>query len=678
MIGLLFVKHICEIKWNKSLFEKTLILPESTKELIRALINGRREKEAATQHDSTADKGSGLVWLLHGGPGTGKTVAVESIAEVAELPVYQMNCADIGTVPQVVEDHLSYLFYIGNTWRCILLLDEADVFLEERSKTDLQRSALVSVFLRALEYYNGILILTTRRIVTFDEAVKSRVQLALLFPPLGPQERKKVWRNFLRLVQKEDEVEQNLGKLAEIAMNGRQIRDTFKTALQLALQEKKSLAYSHIETALKGVAHSEYAKDAHENDEEERASATLVNSDAPDMEVTSFSMYDYQKSLMESPGDNNTDVESIVSTDDISQAETIASMVAYQQAATDIIKEALMGDDELSETYQEALERVGRDRFLRNNCKLLQRLSKDLKTSPLLPSEHMAIRFLGGHRGSQLICTAICHDLAGVEIGHQKQLQLDPNEDKKTMLNRFLDNMDSAEQSGGFDMTQVLPKYENDNDDATGSDDEGDKDFEEHGIETLEATVKFLVSGPPFQVYKQRLREWLHPPLLAHVSKQYGAQHTGFSPKDIASVSELTNPTDTTNVLTTGDTSFHHGDHHCNRAGCRLSEVQEAASSILPAEKDESGHFLSLKKLQGINTSLQAEHTTHDPVFSLSLPLLVDKILQKLPLPVMEPAVPRGMVRVYWDSVRCNAQSRRQYTDTCTSVAIACLTTMSN
>jgi len=649
------VKNICEIKWNKSLFEKTLILPESTKDLVRALLNNRREEEAATQHDSLANEGEGLVWLLHGGPGTGKTVAVESIAEIAELPIYQMNCADLGTEPQAVEDHLSSLFYIGNTWRCIVLLEEADVFLEERSKTDLQRSTLVSVFLRALEYYNGILILTTCRIENFDEAIKFRAQLSLHFPPLGPQEREKVWRNFLRFVQKEEEVEQNLGRLAEIAMNGRQIRNTFKTALQIALQEKKRLAYSHIEMAWKSVAHSEYAKDVHENDEEERASVTLVNSDAPDMEVASFSMYDYQKSLVESPGDNNTDVESILSMDDISQAETIASMVAYQQAATDIIKGALMGDDELSEIYQEALERVGRDRFLRNNCKLLQRLSKDLKTSPLLPSEHMAIRFLGGHRGSQLICTAICHDLAGVEIGHQRQLQLDPNEDKKTMLNRFLDNMDSAEQSGVFDMMQVLPKYEDDGD-AVGSDDEGDKDFEEHGIETLEATVKFLVSGPPFQVYKQRLREWLHPPLLTHGSKQDGAPHTGFLSKNTFSVPELTNPTDATNVLIAGDTCFHHTDRHFNRAGCTLPDVQEAAPSTLAGEKDESDHFLSLKKRQGINTSLQPEHTTHDPVFSLSLPLLVDKILQKLPLPVTEPAVPRGMVRVYWDSVRCNAQ----------------------
>ena len=46
----------------------------------------------------------------------------------------------------------------------VVLLDEADVFLEERDVKDLNRNALVSVFLRALEYYDGILILTSNRV----------------------------------------------------------------------------------------------------------------------------------------------------------------------------------------------------------------------------------------------------------------------------------------------------------------------------------------------------------------------------------------------------------------------------------------------------------------------------------------------------------------------------------
>lgn len=48
-------------------------------------------------------------------------------------------------------------------FRLVVLLDECEVFMEERVPADLRRNALVSVFLRALEYYDGILILTSNR-----------------------------------------------------------------------------------------------------------------------------------------------------------------------------------------------------------------------------------------------------------------------------------------------------------------------------------------------------------------------------------------------------------------------------------------------------------------------------------------------------------------------------------
>jgi hypothetical protein len=57
-----------------------------------------------------------------------------------------------------------------------VLLDEANVFMEQRSLDDLQRNVLISVFLRLLEYYDGILILTSNRVGTLDETFMSRIQ----------------------------------------------------------------------------------------------------------------------------------------------------------------------------------------------------------------------------------------------------------------------------------------------------------------------------------------------------------------------------------------------------------------------------------------------------------------------------------------------------------------------
>jgi hypothetical protein len=59
----------------------------------------------------------------------------------------------------------------------VLLIDEADVFLEKRTLTDVHRNALVSVFLRLLEYYEGILFLTTNRVATVSIFSLSRSYL---------------------------------------------------------------------------------------------------------------------------------------------------------------------------------------------------------------------------------------------------------------------------------------------------------------------------------------------------------------------------------------------------------------------------------------------------------------------------------------------------------------------
>src|SRR5205814_9228541 len=101
--------------------------------------------------DLVENKGNGLIMLLHGSPGTGKTLTAESVAEVAKKPLYRVTCGDVGTSAETVEKYLESVLILGSIWECVVLLDEADVFLEERQVTDLARNALVSVFLRVLE-----------------------------------------------------------------------------------------------------------------------------------------------------------------------------------------------------------------------------------------------------------------------------------------------------------------------------------------------------------------------------------------------------------------------------------------------------------------------------------------------------------------------------------------------
>lgn len=229
-------------------------------------------------------KGEGLLILLHGGPGTGKTLTAESVAEIAEKPLYRVTCGDIGTDPEEVEKYLDSVLFIGATWNCVVLLDEADVFLEERTKLDLQRNALVSVFLRVLEYYNGILILTSNRIGTFDEAFKSRVQLSLHYPPLTRADRLRVWENFITLLRESDKTQEykdirnRLDSLSQHQLNGRQIRNTINTARQLAQFKNQNLEYKHIYQAIRNVLDFEdYITTLHGGEtDEERAAMTEI------------------------------------------------------------------------------------------------------------------------------------------------------------------------------------------------------------------------------------------------------------------------------------------------------------------------------------------------------------------------------------------------------------------
>jgi hypothetical protein len=76
-------------------------------------------------------------------------------------------------------------------------LDEADVFLEQRADHDIHRNAIVCVFLRTLEYYQGILFLTTNRVGQIDNAIASRIHFKIKSTDLSPEQRRQIWKDFL-------------------------------------------------------------------------------------------------------------------------------------------------------------------------------------------------------------------------------------------------------------------------------------------------------------------------------------------------------------------------------------------------------------------------------------------------------------------------------------------------
>lgn len=136
------VNQLLHVQSRKNAWDRLVLDPEY-KDIVQAMVASYVDKTPGLD-DLVAGKGAGLVALLHGPPGTGKTLTAECVADSFEKPLYQVTCGDIGTNPAHLESRLEEIFDYAVTWGAILLLDEADVFLQERDYLNLQRNALVS------------------------------------------------------------------------------------------------------------------------------------------------------------------------------------------------------------------------------------------------------------------------------------------------------------------------------------------------------------------------------------------------------------------------------------------------------------------------------------------------------------------------------------------------------
>jgi SpoVK/Ycf46/Vps4 family AAA+-type ATPase len=154
------------------------------------------------------------------------------------------------------ERDLKRILRYASTWRAVILLDEADVFLEKRLAQggDSSRNALVAIFLKHLEYFSGMIFLTTNRVDAFDPAMKSRINLALSFEPPGIEMRRQLWLKHLGKIATDDlnlDLEEDIDEFTREKLNGREISYAINTARTLARYEKKALGVEHVQTVLK-------------------------------------------------------------------------------------------------------------------------------------------------------------------------------------------------------------------------------------------------------------------------------------------------------------------------------------------------------------------------------------------------------------------------------------------
>ncbi|KAL3475697.1 P-loop containing nucleoside triphosphate hydrolase protein [Aspergillus californicus] len=247
------VDHIHEANWDENAWQ-SLIIPDKEKLILRSLVTSHSYSQQSPR-DQMQQKGKGLVFLLHGTAGSGKTLTAETAAEVSHRALISTSAGELNkwNSPWSFEFQLKALLRCATTWKAIVLLDEADVFLEARDNNQSKRNGLVAIFLRELEYFSGIVFLTTNRIESFDTAMKSRIHLALEYSPPGLDTRRQLWLQLLRSIPS-DQIGLNAEDVAEAivmaGLNGREIANAVNTAKTIARFEGIPLHLRHIEAVL--------------------------------------------------------------------------------------------------------------------------------------------------------------------------------------------------------------------------------------------------------------------------------------------------------------------------------------------------------------------------------------------------------------------------------------------
>lgn len=197
-----------------------LQLPTKMKDVLATLFATSADKLFG---DIVRGKHGGIVILASGNPGVGKTLTAEVYAEMAQRPLYVLEFGELGTTVKEIEDHLQGVFARVVRWNAVLQFDECEIFLAQRGN-DLERSAIVGIFLRMLDYYEGLLFLTTNAPQTLDYAIRSRVMLRLEYPDLDEAARAIVWQTMFGAAGLKLEGG-NFSALAKHVVNGRQIRN---------------------------------------------------------------------------------------------------------------------------------------------------------------------------------------------------------------------------------------------------------------------------------------------------------------------------------------------------------------------------------------------------------------------------------------------------------------------
>lgn len=181
------VDDVSPYEYQPALKQK-LVLPQEQTDLIDILT----AEMDVLMDDIVQGKSGGTTVLCAGPAGVGKTLTAEVYSEIIKRPLYRVHSGQLGLNVAEMEMALKETLTRAQRWGAIMLIDEADVYIKRRDD-NIAANAVVGVFLRVLEYFNGLLFLTTNRVDDIDEAIVSRCIAMIKYHPPGSEDRRNIW-----------------------------------------------------------------------------------------------------------------------------------------------------------------------------------------------------------------------------------------------------------------------------------------------------------------------------------------------------------------------------------------------------------------------------------------------------------------------------------------------------
>jgi SpoVK/Ycf46/Vps4 family AAA+-type ATPase len=204
-------------------------------------------------------RGTGLVALFSGPPGTGKTMAAQVVAADLELDLFRVDLATV--VSKYIGEtakHLGQIFARAARMNAVLLFDEADALFSKRTEVkdshDRYANADTSYLLQLLEEYRGIVILASNKKQNIDPAFIRRMRYVLDFPRPDAVQRQQIWHQVVEELCGEEahqRLHRTMMSLAEgVELSGAQIKNAVLASIFVARRSREPLGMAHL---LRGV-----------------------------------------------------------------------------------------------------------------------------------------------------------------------------------------------------------------------------------------------------------------------------------------------------------------------------------------------------------------------------------------------------------------------------------------